>query len=118
MARSEPEWLTHLIRCHDREKGALQELDAYYEGTQPLSYMAPELVVELNDRIRQVVINWPRLVVDSLEERLDVEGFRLAGEAEADGRLWEWWQANDLDEESQLGHLDALTMRRAFVIVG
>lgn len=118
MPRSEQEWLKHLIACHDQEKRHLVSLDAYYEGEQPLSYMAPELLAELDGRIRQVVINWPRLVVDSLEERLDVEGFRLSDAAEADERLWHWWQANDLDEESQLGHLDALTMRRSFVIVG
>lgn len=118
MARSEANWLKHLIQCHDQEKRDLLALDAYYEGTQPLSYMAPELILELEDRMRQVVVNWPRLVVDSVEERLDVEGFRLSGAAEADKRLWEWWQANNLDEESQLGHLDALTMRRSFVIVG
>jgi hypothetical protein len=110
--------LKALIRCHDRELPALNALNAYYEGDQPLSYMAPELMVELEDRIRQVVINWPQLVVDSLEERLDVEGFRLAGQAKADERLSEWWQANDLDGESQLGHVDALAMKRAYVIVG
>ncbi|MCW2904915.1 MAG: putative phage protein [Streptosporangiaceae bacterium] len=118
MARSEQEWLTHLITCHDQQKSDLSTLDSYYEGRQPLSYMAPELIAEMQDRIRQVVVNWPRLVVDSMEERLDVEGFRLAGAAQSDERLWSWWQANDLDEESQLGHLDALAMRRSFVIVG
>lgn len=110
--------LARLIQQHDQCKSGLQEMDAYYEGNQPLSYMAPELIAELSDRIRQVVINWPRLVVDSLEERLDVEGFRQAGAAQADEQLWRWWQANDLDEESQLGHLDALIMQRAYVIVG
>lgn len=116
--RSDQDWLRYLTSQHDQAKPELVSMDAYYEGLQPLSYMAPELLAELSDRIRQVVINWPRLVVDSQEERLDVEGFRLAGEAEADTRLWEWWQANDLDEESQLGHLDALIMKRAYVIVG
>lgn len=118
MARSEQEWLKYLISQHEQQKRALMDLDAYYEGQQLLSYMAPELVAEMADRIRQVVVNWPRLVVDSLEERLDVEGFRFPGKAKADPGLWEMWQANDLDEESQLGHLDALVMKRAFVIVG
>lgn len=117
-AADEQKQLAGLIHQHDQCKKGLADLDAYYEGNQPLSYMAPELLAELSDRIRQVVINWPRLVVDSLEERLDVEGFRQAGKAEADQRLWSWWQSNDLDEESQLGHLDALIMKRAYVIVG
>ncbi|MET9140566.1 phage portal protein [Streptomyces parvulus] len=118
MERTELEWLTHLIGCHDKELGELKALDAYYEGKQPLSYMHPELQAELSEHVRQVVINWPRLVVDSIEERLDVEGFRLPGKAMADEELWRIWQANDLDEQSQQGHLDALVMRRAYVVVG
>jgi hypothetical protein len=111
------DWLDRLIKQHDAELRELRELDHYYEGTQPLSYLDPELLRELDSRIRQVVINWPRLVVDALEERLDVEGFRF-GTEEASEDLWGIWQANDLDEESQLAHVDALVMRRAYVIVG
>lgn len=118
MDRTEKEWLTHLIECHDKDKRELRRLDSYYEGKQPLSYMAPELQQELQDSVRQVVVNWPRLVVDAIEERLDVEGFRYPGEADADEELWRIWQANDLDEQSQQGHLDALVMRRAYVVVG
>jgi hypothetical protein len=116
--RTDVQWLTHLIRCHDKVKPGLQLLDNYYEGKQPLSYMAPELQAELQESVRQVVINWPRLVVDSLEERLDVEGFRFPGEPTADEELWRIWQANDMDTQSQQGHLDALIMGRAYVVIG
>ena len=118
MARTELGWLKHLIQCHDRDKPALKLLDSYYEGEQPLSYLAPELQAEMDERIRQVVINWPQLVVDSLEERLDVEGFRFPEKAEADAELWRIWQANRLDSQSHQGHLDAFIQRRAYVIVG
>ncbi|MER6942502.1 phage portal protein [Nonomuraea sp. NPDC000554] len=118
MARTEKQWLMHLIKCHDRELPELKKWDAYYEGRQPLSYMAPELIQELDERVRQVVVEWPRLVVDSLEERLDVEGFRFGRQAEADVELWRIWQANDLDEQSQQAHVDALVMGRSYVIVG
>lgn len=118
MERSEVQWLKHLISCHDKELGELNRLNSYYEGQQPLSYMAPELEAELQEQVRQVVVNWPRLVVDSIEERLDVEGFRLPGEPDGDEDLWRIWQANDMDEQSQQGQLDALVMRRSYVIVG
>lgn len=118
MERTELEWLKHLIDCHDREKPELRLLDLYYEGEQPLSYMAPELQAEMDERVRQVVVNWPQLVADSIEERLDVEGFRFPEEAEADEDLWRIWQANRLDAASHQGHLDALVMRRSYVIVG
>jgi hypothetical protein len=64
-----------------------------------------------------VIVNWPALTVDSLEERLDVEGFHLGQATSTDDRLWDWWQANDLDAESSLGHLDALVLGRSFVVV-
>lgn len=111
-------WLKCLQARHRAEVEDLERFNAHYDGTQPLSYMAPELVAELSDRLRQVVIHWPQLVVDSVEERLDVEGFRLGGESEADEDLWGIWQANDLDEASQQAHLDALIMRRSYAIVG
>jgi hypothetical protein len=119
MLSLEPDqWLKRLLKAHDNDMPLLQQHDQYYEGNQPLSYMAPELMRELNQRLRQLVINWPRLVVDALEERLDVEGFRYSDDAEASAELWGIWQANDLDEESQLAHVDALALRRSFVIVG
>ena len=118
MERTDLQWLTHLIKCHDAELPELRRLNAYYEGNQPLSYMAPELQAELQETVRQVVINWPRLVVDSLEERLDVEGFRFPDEPDSDKELWRIWQANDMDEQSQQGHLDSLVMGRAYVAIG
>jgi hypothetical protein len=116
--RSELDWLKHLIGCHDKELPELKRLNSYYEGKQPLSYMAPELQAELQETVRQVVINWPRLVVDSVEERLDVEGFRFPGEPAADDELWRIWQANDMDTQSQQGHLDALIMGRSYAVIG
>jgi hypothetical protein len=112
------QWIERLSRCHNAELRDLRALNDYYEGRQSLSYMHPQLLAEVGDRLRAVVINWPRLVVDSLEERLDVEGFRLPGEDGADQEIQRVWQANDLDEWSQQGHLDAMVMRRAYVAVG
>ncbi len=105
-----------LHRRLNTARPALEDWNAYYEGEQPLSYMHPELLAELEGRIRQLVINWPRLVVDSVDERLDVEGFRL--DDDMDARAWDWWQANNLDETSQEAHVDALTMGRSYGIVG
>lgn len=111
-------WLKRLIQEHDREIPDLRLMDSYYEGTQPLSYLAPEIQAELNDRMRQLIINWPQLVVDALDERLDIEGFRYADSETTAADLWQVWQANSLDEGSQQVHVDALALKRAYVIVG
>ncbi|MEU1293051.1 phage portal protein [Streptomyces sp. NPDC005840] len=115
---SDEEWATHLSRTHDMELDELKALNAHYEGEQELSYMHPELLKEIGDQIRQVVINWPQLIVDAIEERLDVEGFRYPDSDSASDELWRIWQANGMDEKSQQAHVDALAMKRSFLVVG
>lgn len=115
---SDEDWLTYLSLRHDAELPVLEELNRYYEGRQPLSYMHPEVLKEVGDRIRAVIVAWPQLIVDALEERLDVEGFRLPDAPEGDKDLWAWWQYNNMDEQTQLGHVDALTMKRYYVSIG
>lgn len=112
------EWLQYLTLVHDHDLPKLKKLDQEYELQSPRQYMHPEIFREIGDRLQQVVIAWPMLVVDSIEERLDVEGFRLPGADKADDELWRVWQENNLDEESQLGHTDALVMRRSYIAVG
>lgn len=112
------DWVHRLSLAHDAETPQLEMLDRYYEGQQPLSYMHPEILREVGDRIQPVIIAWPQLVVDTVEERLDVEGFRLPDEQEGDKDLWRVWQDNDLDEQSEQGHVDALVMRRSYICVG
>jgi hypothetical protein len=115
---NDADWIVRLSRAHDYEKPYLRLLNDEYELRSPKMYMHPEIMRELGDRLQQVVIAWPMLVVDSLEERLDVEGFGLPDEDDADDDLWRVWQTNNADEESQLAHVDALTMKRAYIAVG
>jgi hypothetical protein len=63
------------------------------------------------------VIGWPRVGVESLEERLDLEAFRWADGADS-SELTEIAEANDLFDESSLAHLDALTYGRGYLAVG
>ncbi len=109
--------ITRLRNAHNYELPYLRALNDEYELRSPRAYMHPEIAAELGDRLQQVVIAWPQLVVDSIEERLDVEGFRLP-KGNPDDDLWRVWQANNLDEQSQLATVDALTMRRAYIAVG
>ncbi|AXH89417.1 phage portal protein [Micromonospora aurantiaca] len=118
MALSEDEKTT-LGRLHLkllREQRRLQVLNAYYEGEQRVEQLGLAVPPELRQFL--TIVNWPGTYVDAIEERLDVEGFRLPGSTEADADLWQVWQENELDEESQLGHLDALALKRSFIVVG
>lgn len=115
---TELEWLTALSIRHDAEMQHLLAYDAEYELRSPLSYLHPEIAREFGERMAQVVVAWPLLVIGSLEERLDVEGFQLPDDDGADEEMWRVWQANNCDEESQLAHVDTLTMRRSYICVG
>lgn len=98
------------------QQTTLARLDRYYAGSQHLEQLGLAIPPTLRQFI--VIVNWPRLAVDSIEERLDVEGFLYPGEEDTDQDLWRVWQANDLDEESQLAHVDALALSRAYIAVG
>ncbi|MCK2242329.1 MULTISPECIES: phage portal protein [unclassified Crossiella] len=107
-----------LITRHANHVPGLLTADRYYEGRPGLSYLDPQLVRLLSGRIRQVVVNWPRLVVDSHAERLQLKGFRLPNQSGTDLALNELWQANDLDEQQHDLHTEALVYGRAYAIVG
>lgn len=94
----------------------LERLDAYYEGQHRIEQLGLAIPPQL-ERFTTVV-NWPRVTVDSIEQRCDVEGFQLADVDGADDDLWRIWQANGLDEESQMGHLEALALGRSYACVG
>lgn len=99
------------------EQSTVSTLDRYYSGQQPLAFLHPQVRRATAGRLTSLVLNWPRIIVGAVEERLDVEGFRLAGEDAAIPDLWRIWQANDLDEWSGLGHVDALVHGRSFALV-
>jgi hypothetical protein len=96
----------------------LDRVDKYFEGEQPLKYMAPAMAAEIGDRVSQLVLNWLRFGAEAYENRLDIEGFRYRGSSSSDDELWRIWQANGLDEQAQQAHLDALVLGRSYVIVG
>lgn len=97
-------------------RSPLQIRNNYYEGTMRIASLGISIPPQLSKL--KTVIGWPRVVVDAIDERLDVEGFRLADGTDADDDLWDIWQANNLDDESQLGHLDALILGSSYVCVG
>jgi hypothetical protein len=112
-----PSLVTKLSRDIASVQPVIDACDAYYRGQQPLQFLAPEVRQQVGNRLTSLVINWPRVIVDSVQRRTYVEGFRLGAGGQADDELWRIWQANDLDEWSQLAHIDALVHGRSFLTV-
>ncbi|MFV0430326.1 MAG: phage portal protein, partial [Arachnia sp.] len=61
-------------------------------------------------------VNFPRLVVEALSERLQLTGFRLGGSETPDADVWRQWQRLGMDELAAQAHTDALVYGHSFVI--
>lgn len=107
--------LDRLTMTRDRLWVDDERLDAYYNGARRLQQMG--LAVPPALRAFETSVNWPRLVVDALNTRLQVKSFLSPDGKKADPIL-EGWKYNNLDSESRLAHLDALIYGRSFVVVG
>ena len=107
-----------LGRLISREKKALEKNDNYFEGEQPLRFLAPVLQQELGYRLSPIVINLALFAVDVYEHRLDIEGFRLRSSSAADKDLDAAWQENDGPFLSQQAHREGLAISRAYATVG
>jgi hypothetical protein len=93
------------------------DFDLYYSGDQPLAFLAPEVAAQVGNRLAPLVINWPETIVDSVNRRVQAEGFLLGQGGVADDELWRIWTANEMHHESQLGQIDALVHGKAFISV-
>lgn len=91
-------------------------LDRYYEGSQRLEHIGLAVPPEL--RRFETVVNWNRVAVDSVADRLSVKSFILPGEETASEALREGWDANNLDSESVIHAQETLTLGRGYVTVG
>ncbi|MFD5599187.1 phage portal protein [Leucobacter sp. NPDC058333] len=90
--------------------------EAYFDGKKRLDALGVTLPPEM--RVLEIVVDWPRILVEALEERLTIEGFTIAGQAEANQRYWRRWQANRMDLTAPLVHTEALVQGCGYVVVG
>lgn len=90
-------------------------LDAYFNGEQVIRDLGISIPPQL--KTLHTVIGWPRIGVESLEQRLDLEAFRWADGSDP-SELEEIAEANNWYDEASLAHLDALAYGREYVAAG
>jgi len=93
-----------------------ERLSRYYEGAQRLDQLGLAVPPEL--RRFETVVNWPRVVVDTIEHRQDVKALLLPGSDQADVGLMDLWRANNLDSDLSLLNRDLMIYGRGFMCVG
>lgn len=110
-------WLRELeSRLHEQQTNASPFLD-YYDGNQPISSITTQKYREAFAKLVSAICdNWCPIVVDAVEERLHVEGFRF-GDRQGDQDAWDIWQRNFLDADSEIVHSVALVAGSASVMV-
>lgn len=94
----------------------LELRNAYYNGEQVIRDLGISIPPQL--RGLHTVLSWPEIVVDSLAERLHVDGFRLPGETQTSDDMWDIWNSNHMERESHLAHVDTMVFGRSYVVVG
>lgn len=91
--------------------------DRYYTGDQPLAFLAPEVAAQVGNRLAPMVINWGETIVDSVNRRVEGQGFVLGQAAAVDEELSRIWTANGMDEDAPLGQADMFVHGLAFLSV-
>jgi hypothetical protein len=91
-------------------------LNRYYESVQPLAWLTPEAAAQLGNRLTNLSVNFSQLAIDSLAERLVIDGFKLNGQPSQE--IWDAWDSNGMPDLGQaMAHIEALTLGRSYVIV-
>lgn len=110
-----PWWLGRLYERLVKERPGLIKLDRYYDGRHNLAFATERFRRAFGNQFKTFADNWCEVVVDAVEERLDITGFRIGGKT--DMPAWDIWQRNMLDAESQIAHTEALILAKSFVLV-
>jgi hypothetical protein len=110
-------WLDRLEKKLDARQAKIKLYDDYYEGNHPLAFAGEKFRSAFGRLFEAFADNWCDLVVDAVEERLNVEGFRF-GSKSADKEAWRMWQTNQLDGDSQMAHTESLVCLESSIIVG
>ena len=102
-----------LIEMQQRLSAGLHrrfENRAYWDGRQPLAYLAPEAFAALGNRFGVLSVNFARVAITALTERLRLNGFDGAP-------VWDDLLALDYDTLADTLHREALLQGESFALV-
>ncbi|MGN9782756.1 phage portal protein [Nonomuraea sp. ZG12] len=101
-----------------KQRADVRKYSAYYDSeNKTLSYAQKKFAEIFGDLFVGWRDNFCPLIVDSISERLRIQGFRMGPEEPADKDANLIWQRNRLNAESNAGHIDALMGGAAYLTV-
>lgn len=101
----------------ETRRGRLDPYRKAWTGEAPAAYLSTKSRDALDSRLTRLGVNFPRLVVSSLVDRMRVAGMRRFGQTEADNDTWQLWQRAGLVAGSELVHTDRALYGCAYVTV-
>jgi hypothetical protein len=110
------ERLTGLLAQLDAQEPKLHRMRDYYRGRSADPYVPHQAGPEVKRLAALARTRWAGLVVDSVAERLVVDGVKCS-DPSMDAVAWGWWQASSLDARQSAVHTDALVQGSTHVLV-
>lgn len=81
--------LTTLLEQVQRQAGPVATLRSYLDGRPSRAYLNTEHRAHLAGKLDSLSVNWPRLIVQAMSDRLRVHGLSRAGDQDLE--LWAAW---------------------------
>lgn len=91
-----------------RRRAVIGRLHDYYDGVHNLAFAGEKFLEAFGGMFDAFADNWCGVVADALDERLQVNGFRLPDQPADDTTAKAIWERNELDLQSSIGHLDGI----------
>lgn len=111
------EVLKHAYAEIVRRRPVIGKAVRYYDGDHDLAFASEKFLEAFGGLFHAFADNWCPLVIGATTERLQVNGFRVGTEVDADDEAKRIWETNELDLQSSIGHGEALTTGAMNVVV-
>lgn len=110
--------LVTLARDINNRRERLQKYYRYYQGKQRISFVGAELQHEFGERLQYLSCNRCETVIDSVLDRLTIDGFEdKAAESNHEKLAESYWSENNLGALARQVHQEALIHGDAYVLV-
>lgn len=110
-------WADYLSNKLIAQAEEAKRMNDYYEGRHAFLFSQDKFRRAYVDLIGRFADNFCSLIVDSVAERLAVDGFRMTDDPEADRDAWNIWQRNDMDARSSTAMVESLVAARSYATV-
>lgn len=112
------EWINWLEGKLAMQRAEARKYAAYYDSENTVLNYAQRKFSEI---FGGMFVGWRdnfcTLVVDSISERLRIQGFRMGPDEGADKEAQQIWQRSHMDAESNAAHIDTLVQGVAYAVV-